>query len=139
MAKYVKPTLETKFHIDFAWWRKQGQNLDAYLHSHLCPEAKKLYENSGQNQTFDWIRPETGEVFQLDMLWHIIQTECSHQPNFIEDHTPLTVAIFRLFIANNNLPLTPLEIHQRLPKKKPDLILKTIGGHQVYQGIRPVA
>ena len=138
MAKYVKPTLETKFHIDFSWWNKQGQNLSAYLQSHLCPEAKILH-NFDSSQTFDWISWETGEVFHIDALWHIIHAECSHQPNFIADHTPLTVAIFRLFLANNNTPLTPLEMHQRLPKKKPDLILKTIGGHQVYQGIRPVS
>lgn len=138
MAKYVKPTLETKFHVDFSWWRKQGQNLGAYLQSHLCPQAKHTQESIPPNQTFDWISPETGEVFQLDLIWHIIHTECGQQADFIEDHTPLTVAIFRLFIANNNTPLTPLEMHQHLPKKKPDLILKTIGGHQVYQGIRPV-
>ena len=138
MAKYVKPTLETKFHIDFAWWQKPGQNLGAYLQSHLCPEARKLLESYDQNPTFDWINPETGEVFQIDILWHIIRTQCSQQSNFIDDRVPLTVAIFRIFIANDNVPLTPLEIHQRLQKKRPDLILKTIGGHQIYEGIRPV-
>lgn len=136
MAKYIKPTLETKFHIDFAWWRKQSQNLGAYLQGHLCPEVKNLH--SSNNQTFDWINPETGEVFQIDMLWHTIQTQCSQQPNFIDDSLPLTRSIFRLFIANDNTPLTPLEIYEMLHKKTPDLILRTIGGHQVYDGIRPV-
>ncbi|NJN96751.1 MAG: hypothetical protein HC875_22880 [Anaerolineales bacterium] len=136
MAKYIKPTLETKFHIDFAWWHKQSQNLGAYLQGHLCPEARSLH--SAENQTFDWINPETGEVFQIDMLWHTIQTHCGQQPNFIDDNLPLTRAIFRLFIANDNTPLTPLEIYEMLHKKTPDLILRTIGGHQVYDGIRPV-
>lgn len=138
MAKYVKPTLETKFHIDFSWWQKPGQNLAAYLQGHLCPEAKNLVESYEQNPTFDWINPETGEVFQIDILWYIIQTHCSHQPHFVDERIPLTAAIFRIFIANDNTPLTPLEIHQRLQKKMPDLILKTIGGHQIYEGIRPV-
>ena len=138
MPKYVKPTLETKFHIDFSWWQKPGQNLGAYLRSHLCPEAKKVLDNYDLHQIFDWISPETGEVFQIDILWHIIQTHCSSQPNFIDERTPLTTAIFRIFIANDNTPLTSFEIHQRLPKKGPELILKTIGGHQIYEGIRPV-
>lgn len=136
MAKYIKPTLETKFHVDFAWWRKQSQSLGAYLQGHLCPEAKHLHPSD--TPTFDWINPETGEVFQVDMLWHTIQTHCSQQPNFIEDSLPLTRSIFRLFIANDNTPLTPLEIYEMLHKKSPDLILRTIGGHQVYDGIRPV-
>lgn len=136
MAKYIKPTLETKFHIDFDWWRKQRQSLGAYLQGHLCPEAKNLHPTD--NQTFDWVNPETGEVFQIDMLWHIIQTHCGQQPNFIDDSLPLTRSIFRLFIANDNTPLTSLEIYEMLHKKTPDLILRTIGGHQVYDGIRPV-
>lgn len=138
MAKYVKPMLDTKFHIDFAWWQKQRQSLGAYLQGHLCPEAKTHLADDRQNQTFDWISPETGEVFRLDILWYTIQTHCSQQPEFIDESLPLTRAIFRLFIANDNAPLTPLEIHAELQKKTPDLILRTIGGHQVYDGIRPV-
>lgn len=139
MAKYVKPTLDTKFHIDFAWWQKQSQNLDAYLQSHLCPEARAAHANDNKNRTLDWVNPETGEVFQINMLWHTIQTHCSQQSDFIDESMPLTRAIFRLFIANDNTPLTPLEIHEKLRKKNPDLILRTIGGHQVYEGIRPVS
>lgn len=138
MAKYVKPTLDTKFHIDFAWWQKKGQNLKVHLQSQACLKAKKLYEEYDQDQTFDWINPETGEVFQIDILWYLIYTHCSQEPDFIDDLTPLTTAIFRTFIANNNTPLTPIEIHERLHKKSPELILRTIGRHQVYKGIRPV-
>jgi hypothetical protein len=135
MAKYVKPTLDTKFHIDFAWWQKQRQSLGAYLQSHLCSEARAQLQDA---QTFDWVNAETGEVFQLDLLWYTIQAYCSQQANFIDENMPLTRSIFRLFIANDNTPLTPIEIHAKLQKKTPELILRTIGGHQVYDGIRPV-
>lgn len=139
MAKYVKPTLETKFHIAFDWWQKKGENLRLDLESHACSEAKRLYEELGQERTFDWINPETGQVFQLNILWHLIHTHCSHRPDFIHGPAPLVTAIFRTFIANNNTPLTPLELHERLSKKSPELILRTIGGRHVYKGIRPVA
>ncbi len=138
MAKYVKPTLETKFHIDFAWWQRKGKNLRADLRSQACTEAKEHYNAAGENQTFDWIDPETGEVFQVDLLWHLIHVHCSQQPNFIDELTPLVTAIFRVFIENNNTPLTPVEIHDKLQKKTPELILRTIGRRQVYKGIRPV-
>lgn len=139
MAKYVKRTLETKFHIDFEWWQKEGRFLKTYLQSHACPEAKQLYaEEYNNNTTYDWIHPETGQVFSIDILWHLIHTHCSQEPDFITEQVPLTTAIFRLFIANNNIPLTPLEIQERLPKKSAETILKTIGGHKIYNGIRPV-
>lgn len=139
MAKYIKPTLNTKFHIDFAWWQKQGQNLRVHLQSHACPKAKEVYESQGQqDQLFDWINPETGEVFQIDTLWHIIHTHCSQDPAFIRAPTPLVTAIFRTFIANNNTPLTPVELYEQIQKKSPELILRTIGKPQAYKGIRPV-
>lgn len=138
MAKYVKPSLDTKFHIDFTWWQKKGQNLRAQLQSHACASAKELYQQAGDDTTFDWIDPQTGEVFQIDLLWHLVHTHCSQQPDFIDEMTPLTTAIFRTFIANNNTPLSPVELHQKLQKKTPDLILRTVGRRRIYNGIRPV-
>ncbi len=137
MAKYVKPTLETKFHIDFNWWA--NKNLASYLQTHACPEAEKLYDTYDQEEkTFDWIDPETGEVFQVDVLWHLIHLHCSQAPDFVDEYTPMTTAIFRTFIANNNTPLTPVELHTYLEKKSAELILRTIGKYKVYKGIRPV-
>ncbi len=138
MAKYVKPTLETKFHIDFGWWQRPGQNLTGYLQRHLCPEVTQLHPDYTPSQTFDWVNPETGEVYPIDKAWYIILTHCSQQPGFTDEHLTLTTAIFRIFIANDNTPLAVMEIHEKLPKKSSETILKTIGGHTVYDGIRPV-
>ena len=121
MAKYIKPTLDTKFHVDFSWWQKKGQNLRIYLRSHVCPQCAALSQDV-QGQTFDWISTETGEVFQIDMLWHIIHTHCGQDPAFFDHRIPLTSAIFRAFITNDNTPLTPAEIHERVKKKPPSLI-----------------
>jgi hypothetical protein len=136
MPKYIKPTLATKFHIDFSWWQEKNQNLRAFLQSHACEACQESAQKS-ENQTFDWVNPQTGEVFRLDILWHLINTHCAQDPNFIDSHIPLTSAIFRAFIANNNTPLTPVEIYEVVQKQSPDLILKTIGGRQVYNGIKP--
>ena len=137
MAKYVKPTVDTKFHIDFSWWLGKGQNLRAYLLSHACPECKAQAQES-EGQTFDWVDPQTGEVFQIELLWHLIQSHCSQTPDFLDSRIPLTSAIFRTFIAGDNTPLTPVEIHEQVAKKDPKLILRTVGGRVVYKGIKPV-
>jgi len=138
MARYVKPTLDTKFHIDFDWWQQRGQNLRVYLYSHLCPECRAKYADSPPEE-IDWVSPDTGEVRRVDILWHVIQSHCSQQPDYITEHTPLTAAIFRIFLANDNMPLTPTGLYQILGRKSPTLILRTIGGRQIYKGIRPVS
>ena len=138
MPKFIRPTLETKFHIDFSWWQEKNQNLRAFLQSHAC-EACQEAAHENENQTFDWINPHTAEVFQLDLLWHLIQTHCAQDTNFINSQMPLTSVIFRAFIVNNNTPLTPVEVYEVVKKQSPDLILKTIGGRQIYNGIKPAA
>ncbi|MFQ5614096.1 MAG: hypothetical protein ACE5H9_18395 [Anaerolineae bacterium] len=138
MARYVKPTLNTKFHIDFRWWQESGRDLGVYLRHHLCPECPPEYVENARGRRIDWISQDTGEVFSLDALWDLIRTHCSQHPNYTSGQTSLVASIFRLFIANDNQPLTPHEIHQHLHKKSPETILRTLGGRQVYMGIRPV-
>ena len=138
MARYVKPTLDTKFHIDFDWWQQKGGNLRVYLQSQLCPECRDKYANSPPEE-IDRVSLDTGEVRRVDELWHVIRTHCSQQADYITEHTPLTTAIFRIFLANDNTPLTPSGLHQILGRKSPEIILRTVGGRQIYMGIRPVS
>lgn len=138
MARYVKPTLDTKFHIDFDWWQQKGQNLRVHLYTQLCSECRAKYADSPPEEV-DWVSLDTGEVRRVDILWDVIRTHCSQQPDYITEHTPLTAAVFRTFLANDNTPLTPSGLHQVLGRKSPALILRTIGGRQIYMGIRPVS
>ena len=138
MTRYVKPTLDTKFHIDFDWRQQKGQNLRVYLYSQLCAECQAKYADSPPEE-IDWVSLDTGEVKKVDILWDVIRTHCSQQPDYITDHTPLTTAVFRAFLANDNSPLTPSGLHQVLGRKSPSLILRTLGGRRIYMGIRPVS
>ena len=47
-------------------------------------------------------------------------------------------AAFRVFLTNDNQPLTPRELAERIDRDA-ETILRTIGGKQVYQGIRPAS
>lgn len=138
MARYIKPTLDTKFHIDFDWWEENSRNLRVHLYAQLCPECRVKYADSSVEE-IDWVSPDTGEVRRVDILWHVIRTHCSQQPDYITEHTPLTTSVFRVFLANDNTPLTPIGLHQVLGRKSPTLILRTIGGRQIFKGIRPVS
>lgn len=137
MPKWVKPTIETKFHIDFDWWEEEGRNFRVHLLSHLCQECQERFQDYREAELVDWIDANTAEVTQVDGLWHSLRTCCSQKPDYTGEVTPLTTAIFRVFLANGNEPLTPIELAERV-HRPPETILQTIGRFRVYNGIKPV-
>ncbi|MCL7454648.1 MAG: hypothetical protein M8467_16535 [Anaerolineae bacterium] len=136
-SRWVRPTLNTKFHIDRDWWEEKGRNFRVHLLSHLCSECQQRYQDYQETELIDWIDASTGEVAQVDGLWHSLRVCCSLKPDYVNELTPMTTAIFRVFLANGNEPLTPIELSQEL-NRPAETILRTIGGFQVYHGIKPV-
>jgi hypothetical protein len=132
----VKPTLETRFHIDYEWWKREGRDLRTYLISHLLPDQRAQFETLRDETPIDWIDPHTAEVRQVDALQQAI-ADATRDSQFITDHTALVDAIFRVFLANGNKPLTPVELGAII-NRPPTTILRTLSGAQVYKGIRPV-
>jgi hypothetical protein len=138
MGSWTRPDINTKFHIDFDWWKNKGQNFRIFLQSHLCSECRTQYATFSHPEEIDWIDPDTAEVTRVDGLWQSLRTCCSQKPDYITETTPLTAAVFRVFLANDNTPLSPVELYQITHKKSPEIILRTLAGKEVYQGIKPV-
>jgi len=132
----IKPTLETKFHIDYSWWEKSSEDLRTYLLSHLLPEQRERLSQTDEARTVDYIDPDTGEVFELDELGLAIQIAAEDE-NFINQQTSLVDSIFRVFLADGNLPMTPVELAEATGRNA-NTILKTLSGAQIYKGIRPI-
>lgn len=132
----VKPTLQTRYHIDFDWWRQNDRDWRVYLRSYLCPEHQRAFADLNSQEQVDWVDPETAEVQRVDGLQHILITHCARQPAFITQQTTLVDSVFRLFLANGNTPLTPSELAEHLGRDS-YIILKTISGMRVYKGLRP--
>ncbi|MBN1201406.1 MAG: hypothetical protein JXJ20_06075 [Anaerolineae bacterium] len=133
--KRIKPTLDTKFHIDYDWWSREEQELRAYLLSHLATEQRELLAKHRDINEVDWVDPVTAEVHKVDALQRALQ-EASQKPDFITVRTSLVDAVFRIFLANNNTPLTPIELGERIGRP-PMTILRTLSGANVYKGLRP--
>ena len=133
----IKPTIDTPFHIDFKWWANNDSNWRVYLINFLCPEHQKLFADVTEDTWIDWVDPDTAEVSKVNGLHHVLMTHCVKQPDFIPENCALVEAVFRVFLANGNVPLTPQELSVKI-NKPAHLILKTLGGYQVYKGIRPV-
>lgn len=131
----AKPTIDTKFHIDYDWWDNPAQ-LRLYLLSHLpdAEERERLSQHE-EGTVVDFVHPETGEVFRYDELRLAIQN-AAQQDDFIDPHASMVDNIFRVFLRNGNQPRTPRELESEVDKPAA-IILKTIGGTTVYKGIRP--
>ena len=137
--RLIKPTLKTKFHIDFDWWERESREFRVYLSSHLCPEHQAAFADHAGGDEVDVVDAETAEVRKEDEVQHVLRVHCSRQPDFITSYTSLVDAVFRVFIANGNQPLSPEELADRVGRPgQANTILRTLSGARVYKGLRPV-
>ena len=133
----AKPTTNTRFHIDFGWCSQGDRDWRVYLQSLLCEEHQQAFRDYQADEMVDFVDPETAEVQRVDGLQHILITHCAKEPGFITDRTTMVDALFRVFLANGNEPMTPQELADRL-RRPPLTILKVLSSGQVYRGIRPL-
>jgi len=133
----VKPTLDTPFHLDYDWWERKGLHVGVELLSHLCQEHRAVFSAHFDTEKIDWVDEKTGEVTQVDGLQHVLHVHCSKQTGFINEYLSLVDAVFRVFLANGNTPLTCKELAS-ITGHPPEKILRTLAGRRVYKGIRPL-
>ena len=132
----VKPTVDTPFHIDFAWWKKNERDWHVYLRSLLCAEHQDAFANVEEGEMIDWVDPKTAEVKPVEGVQNALMTHCVKQPDFLTNQTALVEAVFRLFISNGNVPLSSGELGAKL-NRPPEIILRTLASARVYKGIKP--
>jgi hypothetical protein len=133
----VKPTLQTRYHIDFDWWGQSDRDWRVHLSSLLCPEHQEAFSDFKVDEMVDWVDPDTAEVQRVDGLQHVLISHCAKEEGFISERTALVDAVFRLFLANGNDPMTIADLAERLGRP-PYVLLKTLSGGRVYRGLRPV-
>lgn len=131
----IKPSIRTKFRIDYEWWESSRDDLQVYLLTHVTREQQARLEQQDLHESFDYIDPQTGEVFQLDNLGLAIR-ESSQREDFLGEQIGLIDCVFRALLVNGNQPLNPLELAE-ITGRDAGTILKTIGGVRIYRGIRP--
>lgn len=137
LTGFIKPTLDTPFHIDLGWFQRQGLDFNVELLAHLCAEHRAAYHGQPLNEKIDWIDWATGEIRQVDGLRHVIIRHCSKQPGYIREGSTLISAVFRVFLSNDNQPQTPRQL-AALVHYPETQILKVLSGHSVNKGLRPV-
>jgi hypothetical protein len=133
---FVKPGLRTSYHIDFDWWKDHDANWRVFLLSYLCPEHQAAFSGAEIRTMIDWVDPETAEVHNLDGLQSTLMDHCARLEGFYTEQTALVDAIFRVFLANGNTPLSPMDLSDKIGRPA-ETILRTISSQNVYKGIRP--
>ncbi len=123
--------IHTCFQIDLTWFEKNERDWREWLHEALCDECRARYPESAPARVVDRIHPVTGEITRADALWESVVDHCAWRPDYIEPTTPLTSAIFRAFVANGNLPLSPEQLYQRIRKNSAEGILRLLKGTEV--------
>ncbi|MDD9956130.1 MAG: hypothetical protein OXP68_07900 [Anaerolineaceae bacterium] len=131
----IKPTLRTRFYVDYDWWQRSQEDLRIYLLSHIQPVQRERLSKNSRNAWIDFIDPDTGEVFRMDELTFAIR-QAALAPDFINPQTSLVDSVFRVFLANDNEPQNPLQLAE-LTGRSATTILKTFGSTRIYKGIRP--
>jgi hypothetical protein len=133
---FVKPGLRTSYHIDFDWWKDHDANWRVFLLSYLCPEHQAAFSGAVTSEMIDWVDPETAEVHQVDGLQSTLMDHCARLEGFYSEQTALVDSIFRVFLANGNAPLSPIDLSDKIGRPA-ETILRTISSPNVYKGIRP--
>ncbi len=140
LPSLLRPTQHTCFHIDFNWWKRHGREYRVYLRSHLCEQHQAEFgpEADGDGRLLDWVHPRTAQVSCLDQLQYTLRSHCARQPEYLTQRTSMVDAVFRVFIANGNQPLTARELAARIGRERQaNTILRALAGRRVYKGMRP--
>ncbi|OIN90808.1 MAG: hypothetical protein COS37_04265 [Anaerolineae bacterium CG03_land_8_20_14_0_80_58_20] len=132
----LKPTIRTPFQIDFEWWKESERDWQVYLRSLLCPAHQESLANLEDGQMIDWVEENTAEVREVDGIQHALMSHCARQEDFVTQKTALVEAVFRLFLANGNQPMSAEDLSARMGRPA-NTILTTLAGPRVYKGLRP--
>jgi len=132
----VKPTIDTPFHIDFEWWKQHDSDWRVFLFNLLCESHQTAYKDQDENVVIDSIDPITAEVKSVDGLLHTLLNHCTRISDFTSRDSSLISTAFRIFLSNNNLPLSPNEL-AKIINRPANTILITLSGPTIYKGIRP--
>ncbi|MCL6511887.1 MAG: hypothetical protein K6U78_14515 [Anaerolineae bacterium] len=135
--KLFRPTENTPFHIDYSWFEKNGQDVNVLIYKCLTPEQQERLAGVPADEALDFVDEDTGEVRRVTRATQIIRTERADDPTFISSRLPVAESVFRIFLLNDNQPLTPIELAARVGRK-PSEIVAQLGGRAVYNGIRPI-
>ncbi len=130
-----RPTADTKFYVDYEWWKESDMDLKSYLYQRLPVGDITAVDNNSEE--VDLIDPTSGEVRRVDGFEYFLQSFFKQLPDDFISKTSLVDAVFCVLLANGNRPMTIRELAGEVDRK-PSVLLNTLSRGKIYQGIRPI-
>ncbi len=126
---------DTRFYVDYEWWDESNIDLKTYLFTRLGIGQEADLDS--ETDEIDMVDPATGEVRRVDGFQYMIQSYFTELPEDFFTQTSFVDAVFCVLLANANQPMTAREIAEKV-EKPVSMVIRTLGGSKVYQGIRPI-
>lgn len=89
--------IQTCYFVDLNWYKEQGRSFAILAASRLCPISRKKEKSKAEAA-----------------LMRTIKQCCSKREGFLSSNMPLLEMVFRIFLANGNLPLKLGQIQEQL-------------------------
>jgi hypothetical protein len=105
------PLVETRWAIALDWFQINHRSASALVKDYLCPGCAR--------------RLGAKKEPSLQVLLTNIADCCSQTPDFIHDKLPILESAFRVFLRNNNQPLTLRELSSELGRVRSGDIYRT--------------
>ncbi|MBX5490964.1 MAG: hypothetical protein IRZ14_07380 [Chloroflexi bacterium] len=145
----------TTYHIDERWYQEHGISFNDVVISRMCEECQRRAaagEETEERQTvYDpKTRRATIEVRRVPFAarpLRRIREDCSAKKGYITPDMPILEAVFRIYLANGNQPMSLASVRDQLADWCPDgqcrwLLLpldqlERIVRHDQFYGLRP--
>src|SRR5690606_27069256 len=106
----AKQTLDTKYYIDYEWWRTStAEDLRTNLLKQVPVDYKDAVQAEPEDRELDYIDPKTGRVSRVDPL-HFALKVAAESPDFLGEDASLADVIFRVLLIRDNEPISAREI-----------------------------
>lgn len=121
------PVEEARFFVDPQWYEERGITFTVVAQARMCPSCTAKLGTSVEER-HPVIDPRTKRVtfeyrnvpFGVNPL-PIIRDCCSRSRDYITHETPLLEAVFRVFLANGNQPMTLATLREHLMTFLPEM------------------
>ena len=124
---------KTRWFIDLDWYNLNHRSFFILARERLCPKCRQK------------LKVDEKEVSATKLLT-AIKNCCANEPGFIIAELPILESIFRLFLANGNLPLDLEELGKQLnercggyPYRISVEVLPRLLKSDQYYGLRQIA
>jgi len=152
MEEVASEEMPGRYAIDPTWFEENGFSFEEFVQARMCDSCRERLDEEVEER-YTVLDKRSGRAsFEIRRVQYgsnpirVIRDCCSKKRNYITPDMPTLEAVFRVFVANGNLPLTLENVREQLAEWCPGggcqwLLLpveqlERLVQHDRYYGIR---